>query len=56
MARALLLVDVIKDFLQEDGDRLLASFRERHASLVATIAAAREAGEHVVYANDDIGT
>jgi hypothetical protein len=28
--RALLVVDVIKDFEHEDGDRLLASFRKRH--------------------------
>jgi nicotinamidase-related amidase len=56
VARALLLVDVIKDFLHEDGDRLLDSYRERHPALVAAIGAARSAGEPVVYANDVAGT
>jgi nicotinamidase/pyrazinamidase len=56
VARALLLVDVIKDFLHEDGDRLLESFRERHPALVAAIADARQAGERIVYANDATGT
>ena len=31
MKDALLLVDVINDFRHEDGDKLLESFRERHA-------------------------
>jgi nicotinamidase-related amidase len=52
MDRALLLVDVIKDFRHEDGERLLASFRERHAGLVRAVDRARENGELVVYAND----
>jgi nicotinamidase-related amidase len=52
---ALLLVDVIQDFLHEDGARLLASFRERQPALVAAIAAARERGIPVVYANDNHG-
>jgi nicotinamidase-related amidase len=34
---ALLLVDVINDFRHEDGEKLLAAFRERHAALVAAI-------------------
>jgi nicotinamidase/pyrazinamidase len=55
MARALLLVDVIKDFLHEDGACLLASYRERHGALVAAVEAARGAGEAVVYANDNTG-
>ena len=33
---ALLLVDVIQDFRHEDGERLLASFRRRHAALTPT--------------------
>lgn len=37
--QALLLVDVLKDFEHEDGDRLLASFRERHARLVELLSA-----------------
>jgi nicotinamidase-related amidase len=55
VARALLLVDVIKDFLHEDGDRLLESYRERHGALVAAVGTARSAGEAVVYANDNAG-
>ena len=52
MAKALLLVDVIKDFEHEDGERLLESFRDRHAGLVKLVAQARAAGTPVVYAND----
>jgi nicotinamidase-related amidase len=55
VARALLLVDVIKDFLHEDGDRLLDSYRERQPALVAALRAARAASEPVVYANDVAG-
>ncbi len=55
MARALLLVDVIKDFLHEDGDRLLESYRERHAALLAAVRDARASREPVVYANDVAG-
>jgi nicotinamidase-related amidase len=52
---ALLLVDVIKDFRHEDGERLLASYRGRHDALVGAIRAARSAGVPVVYANDNGG-
>ena len=55
MPNALLLVDVIKDFRHEDGDRLLASYRERHGALVDAIAQARASGRPVVYANDNGG-
>ena len=55
MAKALLLVDVIKDFRHEDGGRLLASFRERHPGLRRTLEDARAGGRHVVYANDNAG-
>ncbi|HEU4451248.1 MAG TPA: isochorismatase family cysteine hydrolase [Gaiellaceae bacterium] len=55
MGRALLLVDVLKDFDHEDGERLLASFRERHAALALALEEARSAGTPVVYANDDAG-
>jgi nicotinamidase-related amidase len=55
VARALLLVDVIKDFLHEDGERLLESYRKRHGALLAAVDAARDAGEAVVYANDNAG-
>jgi nicotinamidase-related amidase len=56
VGRVLLLVDVIKDFLHEDGDRLLESYRERHPALLAALRAARVASEPVVYANDVAGT
>jgi hypothetical protein len=39
--RALLLVDVIKDFEHEDGDRLLSSFRDRHGGLTRALYDAR---------------
>ena len=55
VAEVLLLVDVINDFEHEDGDRLLRSFRERHARLVSTIEAARRARVPVIYANDNRG-
>jgi nicotinamidase-related amidase len=56
MTKTLLLVDVIKDFRHEDGGRLLASFRERHAALRRTLADARARETPVVYANDNAGT
>ena len=55
IAKALLLVDVIKDF-QHEGGRLLASFRERHPALRRTLEDARARGTAVVYANDNAGT
>jgi nicotinamidase-related amidase len=53
---ALLLVDVINDFRHEDGEKLLASFRERHPGLVAALADARSRPIPVIYANDNWGT
>jgi nicotinamidase-related amidase len=53
VAPALLLVDVVKDFLHEDGARLLASYRERHEALRAAVEAARRERRPVIYANDD---
>ena len=55
MGPALLLVDVIKDFEHEDGERLLASYRERHSALVQALEQARGAHRPVVYANDSAG-
>jgi nicotinamidase-related amidase len=52
---ALLLVDVINDFRHEDGEKLLASFRERHGALLAAIDRARAAEIPVLYANDNRG-
>ena len=51
----LLVVDVFSDFDHEDGDALLASFRERATAMVEAIAAARQAGTPVVYVNDQHG-
>jgi nicotinamidase-related amidase len=53
---ALVLVDVIKDFEHEDGERLLESFRVRHAGLVEVLERARTDGTTVVYANDSDGS
>lgn len=52
VSRALLLVDVLKDFEHEDGDTLLADFREHHGALVRALAEARADGRTVAYAND----
>lgn len=50
---ALLVVDVLADFSHEDGASLLASFRERGATMAAAIEAARDGGIPVIYVNDD---
>ena len=55
MRDALLLVDVITTFEHEDGDRLLASFRERLPGFRAALDDARDRGIPVVYANDAQG-
>jgi hypothetical protein len=55
MTDALLLVDVIKDFRHEDGERLLASYRERFDALKATLARAREDEVRVIFVNDNAG-
>jgi len=52
---ALVVVDVFNDFAHDDGDALLASFRERGPEMGATIERARAAGVPVVYVNDDGG-
>jgi nicotinamidase-related amidase len=56
MRDVLLLVDVLKDFGHEDGDRLLVSFRDRFPALERRIRAARAAGLAVVFANDNEGS
>ncbi len=45
----------MNDFLHEDGEQLLASYRERHGGLVAALDRARAAGIPVIYANDNEG-
>jgi nicotinamidase-related amidase len=52
---ALLVVDAFNDFDHEDGDSLLASFRERVPSMVEAVRLARGAGIPVVYVNDRLG-
>lgn len=50
---ALLVVDVFDDFAHDDAEPLLASFRERGEAMAQAVAAARDAGVPVIYANDD---
>ena len=45
----------MNDFRHEDGEQLLASFRERHGALITALEAARAAGIPVIYANDNQG-
>jgi nicotinamidase-related amidase len=52
---ALLVVDAINTFEHEDGDRLLASFRQRLPGFRRALDEARERGVPVVYANDTWG-
>src|SRR3954447_25570429 len=52
---ALIVLDVISDFDHEDGDRLLASLRERVANLEHALAHARARGIDVIYVNDAHG-
>jgi nicotinamidase-related amidase len=51
----LVVVDVLNDFAHEDGDRLLASFRERIDGLRDALERARANGVPVVYVNDQHG-
>ena len=55
MRDSLLVVDVFNDFDHEDGDVLLASFRERVPRMVEAIAAARAGEIPIVYVNDQFG-
>jgi nicotinamidase-related amidase len=47
------VVDVFDDFDHDDAEPLLASFRERGATIAHAIEAARGAGVPVIYVNDD---
>jgi len=49
---ALLVIDVVSEFDHDDGDRLLASFRDRLHGLREALAAARAKRVPVIYAND----
>ncbi len=55
MKDALLLVDVVNDFLHEDGEALLASYRRAYPTLKAAIERAHGLGVPVVYSNDNFG-
>jgi nicotinamidase-related amidase len=55
MKDALLLVDVVNDFLHEDGEALLESYRSAHGALRAAIERAHQVGVPIVYANDNFG-
>jgi nicotinamidase-related amidase len=52
MRDALLVIDVVSTFEHADGERLLASFRERIGALRAAVAGCRDRGVPVVYVND----
>ncbi|HEY1370546.1 MAG TPA: isochorismatase family cysteine hydrolase [Gaiellaceae bacterium] len=55
MTDVLLVIDALNDFSHEDGDTLLASFRERLPGLRGAIAHARGSGTPVVFVNDQHG-
>jgi len=55
MKDCLLAVDVFGDFSHEDGDRLLASLRDRAGGFVHTLDAARRREIPVLFANDTHG-
>jgi len=52
---ALVLIDVVNLFDHEDGERLLASFRERLSGFEELLERSRTNGVPVVYANDSAG-
>jgi nicotinamidase-related amidase len=56
MKDVLVVVDVLNHFEHEDGERLLASFRERLPGLRDALEDARARGVPVVYVNDRHGS
>jgi nicotinamidase-related amidase len=52
---ALVVIDVFNDFEHEDGEVLLASFRDRAGRMAKTIDEAHRANVPVIYVNDDRG-
>jgi nicotinamidase-related amidase len=52
---ALVVVDVVNLFDHEDGDALLASYRDRLAGFERALARARATGTPVIYVNDSQG-
>jgi nicotinamidase-related amidase len=55
IVEALIVLDVISDFDHEDGDRLLASLRERSSNLERALAHARARELDIIYVNDAHG-
>jgi nicotinamidase-related amidase len=55
MRDCVLLVDLFNDFRHEDGDVLLACFRERFPDLQALIQTSRQRATPIIYANDSFG-
>ena len=55
MRDCVLLVDLFNDFRHEDGDLLLACFRERFPALRALIETSRQRAAPIIYANDSFG-
>ena len=56
MKDVLVVIDVLNDFEHDEGDRLLASFRERVAGLQDALERARSGKIPVVYVNDQHGS
>jgi nicotinamidase-related amidase len=55
MSDCLLLIDLFNDFQHDDGDVLLACFRDRFPAVRELIRVAREHGTPILYANDSFG-
>ena len=55
MRDCLVLVDLFDDFAHEDGEALLASFRERLEGISFLLSCARDRQLPVIYANDPAG-
>lgn len=56
MKDVLVVIDVLNDFEHDEGDRLLASFRDRAPGLRDALESARAGGIPVVYVNDRHGS
>jgi nicotinamidase-related amidase len=55
MRHCVLLVDLFNDFRHDDGDLLLACFRDRFPHLRDLVETARERSTPIIYANDSFG-
>ncbi|HWE82866.1 MAG TPA: isochorismatase family cysteine hydrolase [Gaiellaceae bacterium] len=52
---AILVIDLLNDFVHEDGDALLSSLRERAPNIGHVLEVARDTGVPVIYVNDERG-